>query len=254
MEMVQKHINILGGIISNEIIAPNTYAMVIDAPGIAQSARPGQFIHVKCGGLTLRRPISIASTQNKNGQIQICYEVRGEGTAWLANLEAGDKIDIIGALGKGFDVSDLDRKVLLVGGGIGIYPLYSAARVYGANAYAALGFRDKDRINFEREFYETGCGLKVTTDEEALATELALEILSSNKIDLIMTCGPKGMMRAMCDIAEKHGIRCQVSLEERMACGIGACLVCVCRIGGVNERVCADGPVFDGSGVDWGWE
>jgi dihydroorotate dehydrogenase electron transfer subunit len=182
--------------------------------------------------------------------------VRGEGTAWLAGLKPGDKIDIMGPIGKGFDVSDLSKKVLLAGGGIGIYPLYAAARVYGANAYAALGFRTKANVNFEREFKDTGCCLNIATDDgsygkKGFATELVKEILDNNKIDLIMTCGPKIMMRGVYGEAEKRGIRCQASMEERMACGIGACLVCVCTINGLNERVCVDGPVFEGSEVDW---
>ena len=244
-------------VVSNESIAHNIYAMLIDAPDAAQAMTPGQFIHVKCGDLTLRRPISIAGAQN--GQVKICYEVRGEGTAWLANLKAGDKLDIMGALGKGFDLSDINKNILLAGGGVGIYPLYPVAQVYGAKAHAALGFRNKSVINFEREFENTGCNLKIATDDgsygrSGFVTELAKEILDNNKIDLIMTCGPKGMMRAVYDEAEKRGIRCQVSLEERMACGIGACLVCVCRISGANALVCTDGPVFEGNAVDWDWE
>jgi dihydroorotate dehydrogenase electron transfer subunit len=245
---------IICDIISNEKIAQNIYAMQINAPAAAQCAVPGQFIHIKCGALTLRRPISITSVEND--RLKICYEIRGEGTAWLANLKSGDKLDIMGPIGKGFDVSDLNKKVLLAGGGIGIYPLYMPAKAYGANAYAALGFRTKDMINFEREFKDTGCSLEIATDDgsygkKGFVTELVKEILDNNKIDLIMTCGPKIMMRGVYAEAEKRGIRCQASMEERMACGIGACLVCVCKINGSNERVCVDGPVFEGSEVDW---
>jgi dihydroorotate dehydrogenase electron transfer subunit len=188
--------------------------------------------------------------------------VRGEGTKWLSNLKSGDKINIIGAIGKGFDVSDLSKKVLLAGGGIGIYPLYSVAKAYGSNAFAALGFRNKDIITFEQEFKDTGCDLRIATDDgsygrKGYAVEIVKEILEHNKIDMIITCGPKIMMRGIYFEAEKRGIRCQVSMEERMACGIGACLACVCRIKDeeretfTNKRVCIDGPVFDGSEVDW---
>lgn len=248
--------NLLCDVISNEKLMQdyNIYAMTINAPAIAQTAIPGQFIHIKCGDLTLRRPISIACVQNE--QIKICYEVRGEGTAWLANLKAGTQIDIMGPIGKGFDVSDLSKKVLLVGGGIGIYPLYSVAQIYGKNAYVALGFKTKGAVNFEQEFKDTGCDLKIATDDgsygkKGFVTEIVKEILVHNKIDIIMTCGPKIMMRGIYEEAEKRGIRCLVSMEERMACGIGACLVCVCKINGTNERVCIDGPVFDGNEVDW---
>ena len=245
---------ILYDVISNEELTQNIYDMIINAPDIGEKAKPGQFLHVKCGELTLRRPISIADA--KDGQVRICYEVRGEGTKWLSELKKGDKIDIMGPLGKGFDVSDLSKKVLLAGGGIGIYPLYPVAKIYGANAHVALGFRTKSAVNFESEFKNTGCDIKIATDDgtygkKGFAVELVKEILDNNKIDLIMTCGPKIMMRGIYSEAEKRGIRCQVSMEERMACGIGACLVCVCKINGANERVCVDGPVFEGSEVDW---
>ena len=240
-------------ILSNEKLTReyDIYDMLIHAPDIAKSAVSGQFIHIKCGDLTLRRPISIASAEGD--YVRICYEVRGEGTAWLANRKIGDEIDVIGPIGKGFDVSDTSKKVLLAGGGIGIYPLYSVAQMYGANAYAALGFRNKNIINFADEFKNTGCDLKIITDDKGYVTELVKEILDNNKIDIVMTCGPKVMMRGVYEEAQKRGIRCQVSMEERMACGIGACLVCVCKVNGVNERVCVDGPVFEGNGVDWQW-
>ena len=252
-------------IISNEKMTDdyNIYSMIFDAPLIAKIAKPGQFIHVKCDGLTLRRPISIASA--KNGQIRICYDVRGEGTAWLSTLKSGDKLDIIGPIGKGFDISDASKKVLLAGGGIGVYPLYSVAEAYGENAFVALGFRTKNIITFEKEFTECGSKLHIATDDgsygrKGYAIELVKEILDNNKIDMIMTCGPKIMMKGIVAEALKRNIKCQVSMEERMACGIGACLACVCKIKYAedekftNKRVCIDGPVFDiseGSEVDW---
>ncbi|MCL2816699.1 MAG: dihydroorotate dehydrogenase electron transfer subunit [Oscillospiraceae bacterium] len=229
-------------IISNEKLTKKSeeheiYSMLIDVPEIAKTAQPGQFVHVKCGNLTLRRPISIASA--KNGKIRLCYDVRGEGTAWMSRLKSGEKIDMIGPLGKGFDVSDTSKKVLLVGGGIGIYPLYSVAEVYGENAVTVLGFRTKDIITFEKEFKDCGGGLYIATDDgsygkKGYATDLAGEILANNKIDIIMTCGPKIMMKGVAEEAVKRSIRCQVSMEERMACGVGACLVCVCRVKGKN--------------------
>ena len=254
-------------IISNEKMTEEyeIYCMVIDAPLIAETAKPGQFVHVKCGNLTLRRPVSIASA--KNGQIKICYDVRGEGTSWLSGLKSGDTIDMIGPNGKGFDVSDTSKKVLLAGGGIGIYPLYSVAEIYGENAFVVLGFRTKGLITFEKEFIDCKSRLHITTDDgsygrKGFAIETVKEILENNEIDMVMTCGPKIMMKGIAAEAAKRNIRCQVSMEERMACGIGACLACVCKIKQnenetfANKRVCTDGPVFDifeGSEVDWEW-
>ncbi|MCL2095803.1 MAG: dihydroorotate dehydrogenase electron transfer subunit [Oscillospiraceae bacterium] len=257
-------------IISNEKISSDkddergVYSMLIDAPEIAEIAKPGQFIHVKCDSFTLRRPISIASS--KNNKIRICYDIRGGGTKWLSGLKGGDncdKIDVMGPIGNGFDISDASKKVLLVGGGIGIYPLYSVAEVYGENAAVVLGFRTKERITFEKEFKDCGVDLYIATDDgsygvKGRAIDLVREFLdkNNNNIDIIMTCGPKAMLQGIALEAAKRNIRRQVSLEERMACGIGACLACVCRVDGVNKRVCVDGPVFDiseGSGVDFEW-
>ena len=250
-------------IIANEKMTEEykIYSMLIDAPVVAKIAKPGQFVHVKCDNLTLRRPISIASA--KNGQIQICYDVRGEGTEWLSSLKSGDKIDILGPIGKGFDISDTSKKVLLAGCGIGVYPLYSVAEKYGENAFVVLGFRTKNIITFEKEYKNCGSDLRIATDDgsygkKGYAIELVKEILDNNKIDIIMTCGPKVMMKGIALEAAKRNIRCQVSMEERMACGVGACLACVCRVGRgdpdapyTNERVCIDGPVFEGTEVNW---
>ena len=258
--------NIICKVISNEKLtkAHEVYAMTLDAPDVVKSAQCGQFIHVKCEGFTLRRPISIADTQAESGQLKICYEVRGNGTAWLAGRKVGDIVDIIGPLGRGFDLSEMPNggEILLAGGGIGIYPLYSVAKAFGKRAHAALGFRNGSVVNFEQEFRDTGCNVSIATDDgsygqKGFVTDIVREILDndandkSQKIKLIMTCGPKAMMRRVYEIAKERGIACQVSLEERMACGVGACLVCVCRINGGYERVCVYGPVVDGNEVDW---
>lgn len=259
------------GKITNEYEA---YSMIIDAPLVAKIAAPGQFVHVKCGGLTLRRPISITSA--RHGQIRICYEVRGEGTNWLAGLKSGDKIDFIGPRGKGFDVSDKSKTVLLVGGGIGIYPLYFVAQAYAdysiarggygeENLFITLGFRDSEHMTLEKEFIEFRRKLYISTEDgsygrKGTVIDMVQEVLDNNKIDIVMTCGSKAMMKEVAFEATKRNIRCQVSLEERMACGIGSCLACACKIKDAeneeftNKRVCVDGPVFDiieGNEVDW---
>jgi len=251
-------ITALYDIVSNEKLTDEheIYSMTIAAPKIAEIAKPGQFVHVKCNGFTLRRPISIACAER--GQLRLCYDVRGDGTAWLSGLRSGGKIDVMGPLGNGFDVSDTSKKVLLVGGGVGIYPLYFVAAAYKKNAAVVLGFRTKGLVNFEKEFRGCGCGLHIATDDgsygrKGYATELIGEILDNNKIDIIMTCGPKIMMKGVVLESHKLGLRCQVSMEERMACGVGACLACVCKVNGQTKRVCADGPVFDISGEEFEW-
>jgi len=256
-------------ILSNEKMTEdyNIYSMILDAPQIANAAKPGQIVHVKCDNLTLRRPLSIAIA--KNGTVRLCYDVRGEGTEWLSNQQKGGKIDILGPVGNGFDVSDTSKKILLVGGGIGIYPLYAVADLFKENAAVVLGFRTKGLITMQKDFEETGCDLKICTDDgsyihgkKGYAVDTVREVLDNQKIDIIMTCGPKIMMKGIAAEAVKRGIRCQVSMEERMACGVGACLACVCKIKDGegdkfrNKRVCIDGPVFDislkdGKEVDW---
>ena len=245
-------------VISNKKIAlgQKLYAMTINAPKIAQESKPGQFVHIKCESLTLRRPISIATT--KPWQIVICYDVRGEGTAWMAALQSGDKIDVLGPLGNGFDLPDPSKKLLFVGGGIGIYPLYFAAEVFSGQSVALLGFKSKAHVSFESEFAGHTGETYITTDDgsygkKGFVTDMLKEILDRKKIDMIMACGPKPMMKAVSLEAAKRNICCQVSLEERMGCGVGACLACVCKINGKNKRICADGPVFWGDEVDWEW-
>ena len=258
MIFILKHITEFYKIISNQKIAleHELYAMTIEAQEIAQAALPGQFVHIKCNNLTLRRPISIAKAQN--GQITICYDVRGEGTAWMAGLQSGDKIDLLGPLGNGFDMPEPFKKLLFVGGGIGIYPLYFAASVFSGQSVALLGFKTKAQVSFEREFAAHTGEVYITTDDgsygkKGYVTDAAKEILDSGNIDMIMACGPKIMMKTVALEAARKNIRCQVSLEERMGCGVGACLACVCRVKGRNKRICIDGPVFFGNEVDWEW-
>lgn len=247
-----------GDIISNKKLTAGyaIYSMKIYAPKIAKEAKPGQFLHIKCDGLTLRRPVSIAGAEN--GQIELCYEVRGRGTAWMAKLSGGDKIDLIGPLGNGFDISDASKKVMLAGGGVGVFPLCFAAGVFGENAVAVLGFKTKGLVTCEKEFAKHKSEVYIATDDgsygkKGFVTEAVKEVLDSRETELILTCGPKIMMEAVASEAAKRNIRCQVSMEERMACGVGACLACVCRVKGTSKRVCADGPVFEGGEVDWEW-
>ena len=239
--------------------AHEIYKFTVFSPEIARSAAPGQFLMVKCEGFTLRRPISICSISGDN--LIICFEVRGEGTKYLAGLKTGDTMDILGPLGKGFDISNQNLNVLLAGGGIGIYPLYAVAEAYKEKASAVLGFRSKSLMNMTADFADCGADVRIATDDgsfghKGYVIDLVREVLDSKQIDIIMTCGPKIMMRGIAEEAQKRGIRCLVSMEERMACGVGACLACVCRSSEKDEhsqvnkkRVCLDGPVFESTEV-----
>jgi 2-polyprenylphenol hydroxylase and related flavodoxin oxidoreductases len=249
-----------GTVISNTKILPGAqlYDLRFELPEAATSALPGQFVHISCGpGFTLRRPISICEAGD--GALRVCYDVRGKGTAYLSALVPGNTIDILPPTGHGFKVRESGR-ALLVGGGIGIYPLLWCAKLYGSRCDTALGFRTPELVNLDGEFAEHCASVEVITDDRGFVTSLvesALKRAESNgsQYAVVHTCGPKAMMRRVADTAEKFGVDCEVSMEERMACGVGACMGCVCKTrdgdGWTNKRVCVDGPVFDSREVIW---
>ena len=257
-----------GTILTNDKISEGAelYDMLIEAPDIAKWAMPGQIVHVLCGeGTTLRRPISVCETVGDC--IRLCYEVRGKGTEWMKNRKPGEKISILGALGHGFSHKSGER-ALLVGGGIGIYPLLSIGKKVRADrdeVRAVFGFRNVSLINYVSEFEQNEIAVSVITDDgssgrRGFVTELVREALAEENIDVVYVCGPRGMMAAVAAICEEAGVRCEVSMEERMGCGVGACLACVCKtmfkdnegvVGEKYKRVCMDGPVFDSKEIIW---
>lgn len=253
-----------GKIIENKKIIEGAelYNMLIEAPSVAKWAMPGQIVHVLCGeGTTLRRPISVCETVGNC--IRLCYEVRGKGTDYMAKRRAGEYISILGALGHGFTYKK-DERALLVGGGIGIYPLVSIGKKC-TFAKALLGFRTASLINSLELFENNGIETSVITDDgtsgrKGFVTELLRDELSKGETDVVYVCGPRGMMAAVAAICEEAGVRCEVSMEERMGCGVGACLACVCKTmfkdnEGVDsekyKRVCMDGPVFNSKEIIW---
>ena len=232
----------------------------------------GQFVHIKCGhSRLLRRPISICDWQEN--LLRVVFEVRGEGTEWLARRKAGDRLDVLGPLGHGFDVAA--GSLLVVGGGIGAPPMlgcakYAASR--GSEVHAVLGFRDAGHKMLTEDFAECCRSLNVISDDgstgrRGFVTELVEEFLESRvcegctacgacglapAIPAVLACGPKSMLRAVAEVCARYGAPCQVSLEERMGCGVGACLVCACKTSdGHRKHVCKDGPVFRAEEVDW---
>lgn len=251
-----------GKILSNRALTEggSLYKMEIFAPEIADGARPGQFVQVDCGKDTsLRRPISISNFDGE--RLTLCYDVRGKGTLAMAEMKAGEKIDLLGPIGHGFDIPQ-DGSVLLVGGGIGIYPLIKPAALLGGRAKALLGFRTASLVNEIDAFTAQGAEALVCTDDgsyglHGFVTSLLEEELKGSSDVSVLICGPTPMMKAAAAVCEKYGASAQVSLEERMGCGLGACLACVCRIklregdGERMARVCVDGPVFDARDVIW---
>lgn len=227
------------------------------AEDICSYAVPGQFLHIRCGDTNLlRRPISISDI--RDGMITIVFQVRGEGTKWLADRQTGDALDILGPLGNGFDLGG--KNIILVGGGIGVPPMLFAARTVAGRATALLGFRDKNGVILGDAFRSLCRNVMITTDDGSCGihgpvTLPLKKLLEAGGFDSVLACGPKAMLKAVAELCAAGKVPCQVSMEERMGCGIGACLVCACRTvkDGREEmrHVCRDGPVFAASEVVW---
>ena len=220
----------------------------------------GQFLHIACGeGLLLRRPISVCMVQEDEPQdtARVVFEVRGEGTKWLAQRQVGDKVNVLSPLGNGFTVTPNDR-LLLVGGGIGVPPLLGQAAFTAKNSTAILGFRSADRAMLVEDYRDYCEAVYLCSDDGSLGRHGFVDaqlkdILEKDKNFIaVLACGPKPMLKNVAKVAAEYGVPCQVSLEERMACGVGACLGCAVQMAdGTMKHVCKDGPVFDAKEVDW---
>ena len=220
----------------------------------------GQFLHIACGeGLLLRRPISVCMVQEDEPQdtARVVFEVRGEGTKWLAQRQVGDKVNVLGPLGNGFTVTPNDR-LLLVGGGIGVPPLLGQAAFTAKNSTAVLGFRSAERAMLVEDYRDYCEAVYLCSDDGSLGRHGFVDaqlkdILEKDKnFTAVLACGPKPMLKNVAKVAAEYGVPCQVSLEERMACGVGACLGCAVQMAdGTMKHVCKDGPVFDAKEVDW---
>ncbi|MCQ2417959.1 MAG: dihydroorotate dehydrogenase electron transfer subunit [Oscillospiraceae bacterium] len=238
------------------------WSMEILCPEVAAKAQPGQFVNILPeGGFTLRRPISICEIDKQAGTLRIVFEVRGKGTAALAQLRAGDTVNMLAPLGHGFSLPDSSEHVILVGGGIGTPPMLPLAQYFGKNAVVISGFRNQNAAILQEDFKAAGAKTILCTDDgsagqKGLVTVPLAEEIQAQKPALICACGPMPMLKATAALAMENGIPCQVSLEERMGCGIGACLVCACRTKDAEgaeqyQHVCKNGPVFNAEEVVW---
>ena len=242
-------------IVKNEKIAENIHAVTFALEEEAK-IRPGQFGNIAVGGThLLRRPIAICKAEGKN--VTFCYQLKGEGTHKLKEMAAGTKLNLLMPLGNGFFVEENEKKVALVGGGVGVFPLISVLRAYKATKEisAYIGYRNKAAVCGVEEFAKATNFVAVTDDgsygekkNAVQAFEAALQ--AGYRPDVVLACGPTPMLRALKSVTDREGLNCFVSLEERMGCGIGACLVCVCdKTNGKKARVCKDGPVFNANEV-----
>lgn len=248
-------------IVKKENLAKDIFSFEIFCPEIAEIAKAGQFAQVKVSGKFLRRPISICEINKESGTIRIVFAIKNEGTKILSDCTENSMLDILAPLGNGFTIDDNFKKVVLVGGGIGVPPMVGLAEIYKEKAVVISGFRNSKAVILQNEFIKAGSKNIVCTDDgseglHGFVTQPLEEILAVQKIDMIYACGPSPMLKNISLIAKKYNTPCEVSLEERMGCGIGACLVCACKIKNKNgetksRHVCKDGPVFNAEEVEW---
>ena len=249
-------------IVSKEWLNHDAVMMVLEVGDMVRTSckGPGQFVHIKCGdALLLRRPISVCTCQEDDPEdlLTIVFEVRGEGTEWLANRPAGRSVDVMGLLGNGFAITP-ESRCLLVGGGIGVPPMVGCAQYTQGRSTAIVGFRSREKAILT-DWLERECAkVMVATDDGSLGYHgfvdalVRQELEQDKNYDAVLACGPKMMLRNVAKVAQEFGVPCQVSMEERMGCGVGACLVCACDMkDGSRKHVCKDGPVFDSKEVDW---
>ena len=251
-------------IVSTKKISDKIYKMDISCPEIAKTSEMGQFLNIYLdkADMILPRPISIQDIDKEQGILSIMYLIAGKGTAYMATLPIGYKLNIAGPLGNGFVYKNY-KKLALIGGGIGVPPLYYTAKAIlnkhsDIEIRAYLGFRSKEFVNLEEEFKALGVKTTLTTDNGSAGIKgNALEAFKNDSFtpDCIYTCGPYGMLKAIAGHAAASDIACQVSMEERMGCGIGACVGCAVAIKKGNDftykKVCKDGPVFEAKEVLW---
>ncbi len=225
----------------------------------AREASPGRFVSVGCGqARLLRRPLSICDASS-DGLIRLVFEVRGEGTRWLSERRAGETLDVLGPLGNGFDLkASYGLPALLIAGGIGAPPILFAAKRFDGESDIVAGFRDRDAVILEEDMRKAAGTVTICTDDGSygecgLVTVRAERLLKEKKYGIIYACGPAPMLKAVAKLSESHRVPCQVSLEERMGCAVGACLVCACAVRGEDgieyKHVCKDGPVFNAGEV-----
>jgi len=258
-------------LIYNKKIKGNYFRCLIDAPLIAKKANPGQFVNIKVSDTItplLRRPFSIHRV--KGEKIEILYEALGEGTKILSQRKPGEYLEVIGPLGSGFDYSSqltAHSSQVLVAGGMGVAPLIFLAEKITAHSsqltdyrlFVVIGAKTKSQILCEKEFRDLGCEVKIATDDgskgfRGRVTDLLKNILLTTynlQLTTIYACGPRPMLKEIAVISQQYNIPAQVSLEEHMACGFGACLGCVVNTEQGFKRVCKEGPVFNSDEIRW---
>ena len=234
-------------IVSNECIAEKIWKMVLkgDTAGI----KPGQFVEIAVPGYYLRRPISVSDVEDD--RLTIIYKTVGKGTTAMAQMLPGEELDILTCLGNGYDLTKATEEVLLIGGGVGVPPLiYLAKKLREQNkkVHAIIGFNTKNEVFAEEVFEELGCDVQVCTMDGSYGRQGVVTDVIEMPAPYYFACGPMPMLRA---IAQTVGTNGQMSMEERMGCGVGICVGCSIETKNGVKRVCKEGPVFDVEDINW---
>lgn len=232
--------NFKGTILNNEQIAKDTYKLIFKSD--LKEARAGQFCSILCENKTLRRPFSIANFNN--GEIELLYKIKGEGTEYISNLKVDETIDFLAPLGNRFDYSNT-KKALLIGAGIGIAPMLFLKKELDKKRitnYLISGFKNNSEVIEGSN--ETIIGGSVMDNID--------EVIKEFKPDTLYSCGPSIVLKLVCKAAERNNIKAQIAMEKVMACGIGVCRGCIIELkNGKNASICKDGPIFDGDIIKW---
>lgn len=254
---------IWAGVLSQERLAEGVFDLWLQADEIVREAGPGQFVSVytKDASRLLPRPVSICQIDRERGRLRLVYRVAGAGTKEFSRCKAGDSLSVMGPLGNGFfagDTSDKKKKAILIGGGIGIPPMLGLAQELEGERQIVLGYRD-GQLFLKQDFASYGKVYVATEDGSAGIKGNVIDAIKAHGLtaEAIYACGPTPMLRAVKAYAREQGVECWLSLEERMACGVGACLACVCQSKNIdphshvhNKRICKDGPVFQAQEVE----
>ena len=237
-------------IISNKPLTATVFEMRL-AGDVSEITAPGQFVNIALSGKFLRRPISVCDVNPLSGVLTLVYKVVGKGTEQMAGMKTGEKLDILTGLGNGYDISCAGDKPLLLGGGVGVPPLYNLAKrlvAEGKEVFVVLGFNRADEVFYKKEFEALGAHVTVATADGSMGVKGFVTDTLPEEYTYFYTCGPEPMLKAVYRATKTSG---QLSFEERMGCGFGACMGCSCKTLTGNKRICREGPVMRKEEILW---